>query len=65
MIVPIGSLVIININFRFSRHERIDEGDYGIVIGYPTSRSEYIFDYVVESNGITVFLFKHEVTLVT
>tara|TARA_B100000287_G_scaffold262736_1_gene247242 strand:+ start:161 stop:358 length:198 start_codon:yes stop_codon:yes gene_type:complete len=64
MIIEIGALVIIKVNFQLSRNIRITEGDYGIVIGYPAEESTCIFDYLVVCNGINIFLFKSEIELV-
>ncbi len=64
MIAEVGTLVIIKVDFRLSRHIRITEGDYGIIIGYPTEESASLFDYLVACNGINIFLFKHEIELV-
>ena len=57
--------MVIRINFQLSRNLRILEGDYGIVIGYPEEESTDVFDYIVVSGGIKIYLFKHEIELVT
>ena len=64
MLIEIGALVRIKVNFQLSRTVRIKEGDYGIVIGYPDEESAPIFDYLVVCNGINIFLFKNEIELV-
>jgi len=65
MLAKIGSLVIVKVNFQLSRNLKIFEGDYGIIIGYPTKESSLVFDYLVVCNGIEIYLFKHELQLVT
>ena len=61
----IGDLVVVRVNFQLSRNIRIKDGDYGIIIGYPTEESNLIFDYLVSCNGITIYLFKNELQLVS
>ena len=65
MIIEIGALVRIKVNFQLSKTMRIKEGDYGIIIGYPEEASASIFDYLVVCNGIQIYLFKYEVELIT
>ena len=57
--------MIVKVNFQLSRNLKIFEGDYGIIIGYPTKESSLVFDYLVVCNGIEIYLFKHELQLVT
>jgi len=64
MMIEIGALVIIRIDFQLSKNIMIREGDYGIIIGYPEEESNAIFDYLVVCNGVQIYLFKYEVELV-
>ena len=64
MLGKIGTLVIVRVNFQLSREIKISEGDYGIIIGYPTEESNSLFDYLVSCNGTTIYLFKRELELV-
>ena len=64
MTIQVGDLVIIKVNFQLSKDTVIKEGDYGIVIGYPTEESSSIFDFLVVCNAINIFLFKTEIELV-
>jgi hypothetical protein len=64
MLVAIGSLVTINVDFELTSKIKISKGDYAIVIGYPTEDSSSIFDYLAVCNGVEVYLFKYEIELV-
>ena len=65
MKIKIGSLVKINIRLYFSKEKRVEPGDYAIVLAYPDSASTKGFDYLVDCNGIHLFVFKNELQLVT
>ena len=64
MKAEIGSLVIIKVDFQLSRSMMINQGDYGIIIGYAEEESCVVFDYLVACNGIEIYLFKYEIELV-
>jgi len=64
MLLEIGSLVRINVNFQLSKGIRITEGDYGIIIAYPVGEAATLFDYLAVCNGIEIYLFNYEIELV-
>lgn len=65
MLAEIGALVKVRVNFQLSRNLKILDGDYGIIIGYAKDESCSLFDYLVVCNGVRIYLFKHEIILVT
>ncbi len=64
MLLEIGSLVRVNVDFKLSKGIRISQGDYGIIIQYPTEEFACVFDYLVVCNGIEIYLFNYEIELV-
>jgi hypothetical protein len=66
MLEKIGALVIVKANFQLSKNQKICDGDYGIS-NWISDRANHcsLFDYLVVCNGIEIFLFKHEMELVT